>query len=65
MIWLQQLIDVLSKQDVQNRAFGAKDSNTCKICGGPAITFKSRFTEMEYKISAICEKCQEYYYLND
>ena len=65
MVRLQELIEILSDQNMEDRAFAARASKTCKICGGSATSFKSRFTKMEYLISSICEKCQEYYYLNE
>ena len=64
MVRLRELIIVLSDKYIQGRTPAAIDGKFCKICGGPATKFKSRFTKMEYRISAICEKCQEYYYLN-
>ena len=62
---LQELIEILSDKKVEGRALAARASNTCKICGGPAIAFGSRQTKSEYEISTICEKCQKYYYLNE
>ena len=59
------MIEILSDQAVEQRVIAAKRSKTCKICGGLSTTFKSGFTKIEYEISAICEKCQEYFYLND
>lgn len=60
---IQELINKLSDSDIQTRGLTAKHRQTCKICGGPATEFRSSLTKMEYGISAICEKCQEYYYL--
>ena len=65
MVRLQELIEILSDQNVENRSFSARSDVTCKICGGPAKAFSSKITKMEYTISSICEKCQEYYYLNE
>jgi hypothetical protein len=62
---IQELIAVLSDHDIQNRFLTAKSTGTCKICGGPANEFRSLLAKMEYGISGICEKCQEYYYLNE
>ena len=65
MIRLQELIETLSDQRIEDRVRAARDNRTCKICGDPAKTFKSKLTKMEYQISSICEKCQEYFYLNE
>lgn len=65
MVRLQELIEILSDQNVENRTFSARSNANCKICGGPAKAFRSKLSKMEYTISSICEKCQEYYYLNE
>jgi hypothetical protein len=64
LVRLHELIETLSDQNVEDRALTAKRSRTCKICNGPAKTFGSGLTKTEYEISAICEKCQKYFYLN-
>jgi len=65
LIRLQELIEILSDQNVEDRALAARNNKTCKICNGPAMAFGSGFTKTEYAISSICEKCQEYFYLNE
>ena len=65
MVRLQELIETLSDQNVKDRIIAAKDNRTCKICGRPAEAFGSILTKIEYEISLICEKCQEYFYLNE
>lgn len=65
MVRLQELIEILSDQNVEDRAHSARYNKSCKICGGPAQAFGSILTKMEYEISSICEKCQQYFYLND
>ncbi len=60
---LRELIDVLSDEAVQARTFQARRKRICKICQNPAETFESDFFEMEYRISAICETCQRYFYM--
>lgn len=64
MVRLHELIEILSDQKVEERALAAKSNQICKICGGPAMAFGSGLTKIEYEISTICEKCQEYFYLN-
>ena len=58
-----ELICVLDDQAVIARSLTAKGTNTCKICGRSAESFRSPFSELEYSISAICQACQDYYYL--
>ena len=65
MVRLQELIKTLSDRNVEDRTLAAKNNNTCKICNGPAMAFGSGLTKIEYEISTICEKCQEYFYLNE
>ena len=58
-----ELIRVLSEKEVGDRSLTAKGTRTCKICGKPADHFRSPLSELEYSISAICQACQDYYYL--
>jgi hypothetical protein len=58
---LHELISVLSDREVQARTFYARHICICKICQKPAKTFKSPFSEHEYRLSAICEECQNYF----
>lgn len=58
----QELISVLSEEEVIARASFAKATRVCKICGEPAIFFKTPREELEYSISMICQSCQDYYF---
>ena len=62
---ISELIGALSDEAVIARSFHAKKENTCKICGKPAIFFRTPFSELEYSLSTICQACQDYYFLND
>ena len=62
---LRELIGVLDDQAVKSRSTLARSNLTCKICGNAADTFRSPFAELEYRISAICQACQDYYFLGE
>ena len=62
---IQELIRVLSDEEVVLRSRYAKGNRTCKICGGTARSFRTPFSRLEYDISAICQDCQDYYFLDD
>jgi len=50
--------------DFANKVFGRDRSNTiaagnCVTCGGEAKGFKDAISIKEYKISGMCQKCQD------
>jgi uncharacterized protein YbbK (DUF523 family) len=59
---VQELISVLSEKDVSLRDTVAKARRSCKICGEPAVGFRTPRAELEYSISSICQSCQDYYF---
>lgn len=59
---IQELIGALSEKEVVLRGPVAKANGTCKICGKPAKFFRTSFSALEYRISAICQACQDYYF---
>jgi hypothetical protein len=61
---IQELIDALSDTDIILKSQIARSHHRCKICDQPAYFFRTPFSELEYSISAICQACQDYYYLN-
>jgi len=58
----QELINVLSEEEVIARESIAKAHGLCKICGKPVREFRTHRAEVEYSISAICESCQDYFF---
>jgi len=36
-----------------------KKPNTCAICGGSATVFDDLLSQQEYKISRMCQQCQD------
>jgi len=59
---VQELISVLAEKEVIARALIAKADRICKICGEPAILFRTSRAELEYSLSSICQSCQDYYF---
>jgi len=50
--------------DVAKRFFGrtkteALDTHTCVSCGEPAVDFKDELSAVEWRISGLCQKCQD------
>lgn len=65
MARISELIGALSDEAVAARSLYAKREGTCKICGRPATFFRTPFSELEYNLSAICQACQDYYFLRE
>ena len=61
---IEELIFVLASQEVRSREHIARCQHRCKICGKKAKYFRSYCAKLEYKISAICQSCQDYYILS-
>jgi hypothetical protein len=58
---LEELIRILSEPEMRARHSIAKTTQTCKICGGPALCFRDTVSSFEYAVSAICQECQDKY----
>ena len=59
---LNELIRALSEPEVSMRDSYARSTNTCKICGKSARRFRDSISEFEYKVSAICQRCQDKFF---
>jgi hypothetical protein len=59
---LEELIKVLSDPQVSIRNGWARATHTCKICEKNALKFRNASSEFEYRISAICQNCQDKYF---
>lgn len=59
---LNALIRALSEPEVSQRDSFARSTHTCKICGKSARRFRDSISAFEYKVSAICQKCQDKYF---
>jgi hypothetical protein len=62
---IEKLIAVLADKEVMLRERIARGQHICKICGKPAVQFRTDCAKLEYRISSICQSCQDYYYLFD
>jgi len=62
MTTLNALIKALSEPEVSLRDASARATHTCKLCGGPARRFRNTLSEFEYRVSAICQNCQDRYF---
>jgi hypothetical protein len=58
---LDELIRILSEPAMRSRHSKAKTTQTCKICDGPALRFRDAVSAFEYRVSAICQDCQDKY----
>jgi hypothetical protein len=58
---LEDLIRILSEPTMSARHSKAKTTRTCKICDGPALHFRDAVSLFEYRVSAICQDCQDKY----
>ena len=59
---LNDLIRALSEPEVSIRDTYARSTHTCKLCRRSARRFRDRVSEFEYKVSAICQRCQDKYF---
>lgn len=59
---VQELINILAEKEVIARASFTKADRICKICGKPAISFRTSRAKLEYDLSMICQFCQDYYF---
>jgi hypothetical protein len=58
---LAQLIDVLGDPNYMYHYRSAKSSHTCMICGNQASAFTDESAELEFKVSGLCQQCQDEY----
>ena len=56
----QETICALGEEDGGVRAAIARAHRTCKICEKPAVFFNSARAETRYKLSLMCQSCQDY-----
>ena len=59
---LSELIRALSEPEVSVRDTYARSTHTCKICRKSARRFRDPISEFEYKVSAICQRCQDKFF---
>lgn len=56
---IQKFLDQSSKAAFGRTVREALDSSTCVICSGEAHAFKNLVSMKEYRISGMCQKCQD------
>ena len=54
---LERFIDSITPNPLGRR--GSILANVCALCGDPATTFTDALSEKEYRISGICQGCQD------
>jgi hypothetical protein len=57
-----ELLEFFSEDNYSARYAAAKAKNVCIRCGKPAHLFRDVLTRLEYRISALCQKCQDEYF---
>jgi hypothetical protein len=56
---IDNLFQLISSGTYKNSFAQAKAANICLRCGRPAKGFTDCSSELEYRISALCQSCQE------
>jgi hypothetical protein len=55
----EQLQKILTGQDYQYRYHAAKAIGACILCGQRAQLFRSASSQLEYRVSGLCQECQD------
>ena len=59
MTKVHELLEIFSANTYKANYIKSKATNTCIRCGKPAKVFRDASARFEYKISALCQKCQD------
>jgi hypothetical protein len=62
MTRIETLLKILSQQDRDAKFIIALNTQTCISCGNPVGGFKGPSAKLEYKISGMCQTCQDYFF---
>lgn len=57
---LERFLNNLLAPGVERRESIERD--TCVLCGEPATKFRDEISEREFKISGMCQSCQDYHF---
>jgi len=57
------LFAVSTSLDYKARFLSARTSSTCVVCLKPAVRFLSASAMLEYTVSALCQECQDRYFI--
>lgn len=56
---MEEFLDKLSMATMNRSRSLSLAGNNCVSCGGRADTFRDEISRREYKISSLCQKCQD------
>ena len=59
MTKVQELLEIFSATTYKANYTKSKATSTCIRCGKTAKVFRNASARFEYKISALCQKCQD------
>ncbi len=60
---IKTLLDRISSQEpFKNKRSKALLAQLCVICETPNLNFRDQLSEKEYKISGMCQTCQDNYF---
>ncbi len=62
MTRFDELVKIFGEDNYRIRYIEAKMHNTCIRCGKPAKEFSDASARLEYRISALCQRCQDHFY---
>ena len=54
-----ELLEIFSAATYRSSYTNAKAGKTCIRCGKPAKAFRDSSARLEYKVSALCQRCQD------
>ena len=54
-----EVVNRVGKQLFGKTRTRALDTHTCICCGKPAIDFKDQKSEVEWRLTGLCQKCQD------
>jgi hypothetical protein len=54
-----ELQKILAQQDYPELYHAAKAKGTCILCGDRALIFRDPSSQLEYRVSGLCQKCQD------
>jgi len=54
-----ELLEIFSATKYRAGYINAKAGKTCIRCGKPAKAFRDASARLEYKVSALCQMCQD------
>jgi hypothetical protein len=58
-----ELIEIFSEDSYRSDYTNAKAEGTCILCGMLAKEFRNPSARLEYHVSALCQDCQDSYFM--